>query len=96
MALIFAALSRSVEQLLNGGAKFIIRCFDEVDMDLLGFGGARWILQNFPTLQAACFVASIGKLGFCLFLNYLLICVISFLENVIFVVGGFWFGLFFF
>jgi hypothetical protein len=50
MASIFTALSRSAEQLLNGGAKFIIRCFDEVDMELLGFGGARWILQNFPTL----------------------------------------------
>ena len=53
MASIFATLSRSVEQLLNGGAEFIIRCFDEVDMELLGFGDTRWILQNFPTLQAA-------------------------------------------
>ncbi len=53
MASIFAALSRSVEQLLNGGAEFIIRCFDEVDMELFGSGGAHWILQNFPTLQAA-------------------------------------------
>ncbi len=53
MALIFVALSRSAKQILNGGAEFIRRCFDEVDMELLGFDGACWILQNFSTLQAA-------------------------------------------
>ena len=39
----------------------------------------------------------IGKLGFCRFLNSLPICVISFSEIRIFVVGGFgWFFFFFF
>ena len=60
-----------------------------------------WFMEEIPeglgrAWRRVLSLMPIGKLGFSRFLNSLLICVISFSEIRIFVVGGLWLVFFFF